>query len=85
MLSAKGAFAAQGIVAIFAMLAGAAWLKSALLQLGYKPRQENRIDEMLNSISTNPAIWNAIAAGLSAAAAIAQGIAYMLEVGPVPH
>jgi hypothetical protein len=85
MLTAQWALTAQGVVAIIAMLAGGAWVKSAFLQLGIKPRQRSRMDEMLNRISTNPAVWNAIAAGLSAAAAIAQGVAYLLEVPPLHH
>ena len=85
MLTAQGALTAQGVVAIIAMLAGGAWLKSAFLQLGIKPRQRSRMDETLNRISTSPVVWNAIAAGLSAAAAIAQSIAYLLEVSPLRH
>jgi hypothetical protein len=85
MPAAQGALTAQGVVAIIAMLAGAAWVKSAFLQLGVKPRQRSRMDETLNRISTNPAVWNAIAAGLSAAAAAAQGIAYILEAPPLHH
>jgi hypothetical protein len=68
---------AQGLAVIFALLAGWAWFKSAMLNLPVK-RERYWLDDLLNRISTSPSIWNAIAAGLSAAAAVCQGFAYLL-------
>jgi predicted permease len=73
---------AQGITALIAVLAAWAWMKSAFLQLGRKPANKNWLDDNLNRISTNPAVWNAIAAGLAALAAVAQAIAYIVEAQP---
>jgi hypothetical protein len=73
---------AQGITALVAVLAAWAWMKSAFLQLEHKPANKNLIDDALNRISTNPAVWNAIAAGLAALAAVAQALAYFFETQP---
>ena len=69
--------AAQALAVLFALLAAGAWVKSAADQAGFKPGS-GRIDNLLNRISTKPSVWNAIAAGLSAVAAICQAIAYLL-------
>ena len=73
-------FFAQSLAVIFALLAAWAWMKSAFLQVKRfrNHHTKNWLDDLLNRISTNPAMWNAIAAGLSAAAAISQGITFLL-------
>ncbi len=68
---------AQSFAVIFAMLAAWAWAKSAMLQLNW-PRNPNWLDDQLNRITTNPVVWNAIAAFLSALAAICQAVAYLV-------
>jgi hypothetical protein len=69
-------YLAQGSAVIFALLAGWAWAKSAALSLNWP--QSGWLDRQLNAISTNPIVWNAIAAFLSAGAAIFQGVAFLL-------
>jgi hypothetical protein len=70
---------AQAMAVVFALLAAWAWAKSAMLQLG-KDRKSGWMDDLLNRISKEPAVWNAIAAFLAAVAAVAQGIAYLMAM-----
>jgi hypothetical protein len=69
----------QAMAVVLALLAAWAWAKSAMLQLG-KAGTPNWIDDLLNRISKEPAIWNAIAAFLAAAAAVARAIAYLMAM-----
>jgi hypothetical protein len=70
---------AQAMAVVFALLAAWAWAKSAVLQLN-KDRKAGWVDDLLNRISKEPAIWNAIAAFLAAVAAVAQGTAYLMAM-----
>jgi hypothetical protein len=67
----------EGLCGIFSLFAAWAWIKSALLS-GKWGLRSNFIDKWLNKISTDPVVWNAIAAGFAACAAICQGILYLL-------
>jgi hypothetical protein len=71
-------YLAQALTVIFALLAGGAWAKSASLSLNW-PRS-GWLDDRLNAISKDPIVWNAIAAFLLAAAAVFQGVAFLLVI-----
>jgi hypothetical protein len=66
------------ISVILALLSGAAWMKSAVLQL-HLIKKPDWLDNQLNRISREPNVWNAIAAFLAAFAAMAQAILYVLQ------
>jgi hypothetical protein len=66
----------DAFTAIFSLFAAWAWLKSAILAGKWRTRT-NIIDRLLNRISTEPTVWNAIAAGLAACAAVCQGLLYV--------
>jgi hypothetical protein len=67
----------QSLSVIFALLAGWAWIKSAMLQL--RPgRVTGRLDSLMNRISGESSVWNAIAAFLAAFVAVAQGVVYLI-------
>lgn len=68
---------AQYLSAVFAGLAAWAWMKSAFLQVPRLQKSPGWLDKLLNRISTEPAIWNAIAAGLTAVAAVFQMLAFL--------
>jgi hypothetical protein len=70
----------QSVAVIFALLAGWAWIKSAMRQLHPDKPPTGWTDKKLDTISRRPEIWNAIAAFLSAGAAIAAAVAYMLSI-----
>jgi len=70
---------AQAMAVVFALLAAWAWAKSAMLQL-HPERNSGWMDDLLNRISREPSVWNAIAAFLAAFAAVAQGIAYLIAM-----
>jgi len=68
----------QTMIVTFALLSGWAWIKSAMLQLRPGKRPSGWIDRQLNRISEKPEIWNAIAAFLSASAAITAGLLFLI-------
>jgi hypothetical protein len=70
---------AQFIAAVFSLLAGGAWVRSAMLDFQPLKKAEG-VDMMLDRISRNPRAWNAIAAFLAAGAAIAQAIVFLLTM-----
>jgi hypothetical protein len=67
----------QTIIVVFAMLSGWAWIKSATLQLRPDKRPSGWIDRQMNRISEKAEIWNAIAAFLSAFAAVTAGLLFL--------
>ena len=74
----------QSLSVIFALLAGWAWIKSAMLQL--RPgRVTGWLDSLMNRISGQSSVWNAIAAFLAAFAAVAQAVAYLIDARATGH
>jgi hypothetical protein len=67
----------QTMIVVFALLSGWAWIKSAMLQLRPDKRPSGWIDRQMNRISEKSEIWNAIAAFLSAFAAITAGVLFL--------
>ena len=67
----------QTMIVVFAMLSGWAWIKSAMLQLRPGRGPTGWIDRQMNRISEKAEIWNAIAAFLSAFAAITAGVLFL--------
>jgi hypothetical protein len=81
-MSAKLLF--QSLSIIFSLLAGWAWIKSVMLQL--RPdRVTGWLDSLLNRISRESPVWNAIAAFLVIVAAVARAVAYLIEARATGH
>jgi hypothetical protein len=69
----------QSLAVVFGLLAAWAWVKSATLQM-HPGRQAGWLDSLLNRISRQSPVWNAIAAFLAAFAAIVQAIVYLITM-----
>jgi hypothetical protein len=67
----------QALIVASALLSGWAWMKSAMLQLRPNKKPSGWIDRQMNRISEKAEIWNAIAAFLSALAAITAGLLFL--------
>jgi hypothetical protein len=65
----------QALAVMMGLLSGGAWAKSAMLQI--RPHAK---PDLLDRISRNPTVWNAIAAFLAAGTAIAVAIVMLMTM-----
>jgi hypothetical protein len=79
-LDVPAATAVNGLIALTAMIAATAWLRSAALSLGWAPPHgPDWLDRFLDMISSRSKVWNAIAAIFALIAAFLQGVAFALS------
>jgi hypothetical protein len=74
----------QGAGVIFGLLAAVAWFKSAAEQAWPDKKPNGWFDRLLDRISSSPIKWNAIAALLTAIAAIFQALAFLITMPKNP-